>query len=378
MLFSYEPPAELEQTLYTFAPPYVESKEAVELAYSRRSKPFNRKAVERKFEQLDINDQDEALKNLIQNVVEYAIYDLNRINEIRELAISEIIHYKVYTVWSFLKKRYVEKYGYEMAYFNKDVEEEIDVDTQIKAVTQSMDIVFKVFKREYLQETIQHLNNRLAFLRNLADHPYYPLIFEVKDTFNKNSVHRFLGPYSLREFLNFEPKIREVVESVFPVPSYKLIFTGRHFVLPVNRTPQQFKEDREIFAYARDMEPAILQYLIHPQTAEDIQWQENRKNQWNEQINIIRDIEREISMMHEKDFFEAEDSFYKQDYLEAERSYYDHARSYYDYADYQAARQSFYDTANRMSSQPGQPRQSIQPRQRRYSDYSADPNYQGL
>jgi len=366
MLFSYEPPAELEQTLYTFVPPYVESKEAVELAYSRRSKPFNRKAIERKFEQLDVNDQDEALKNLIQVVVEYAIYDLNRINEIKDLARSEIIHYNVYTVMSFLRERYAEKYGFRMAYLDKKVEEELSVESDIKTVTQSMDIVFKVFKREYLQETIQHLNNRLAFLRSLADHPYYPLIFEVEDTFDRNSVRRFYGPYSIRNFLNFEPKIREVVERVFPVPSYKrLCEYDKPFVLPVNRTPQQFEEDREIFAYARDMEPAILQYLIQPQTAEDIQWQEDRKNQWNEQINIISDIDREISMMHEKDFFEAEDSFYKQDYLEAERSYYDHA-------DYQAARQSFYDTANRMSSQPGQSRQ------RRYSDYSADPNYQGL
>ena len=301
-----------------------EQKEAINLAYSRRSKEFDLERADSRFKRL--MTPEEQLQYL-QDVLEDAYYDLSRINEIIQMARNEIA-----------------SYGNRLLLLGK------------------IDVIDRVFTREYLSASIGALNNRLIFLRS---HVKRPMWNEEGEIYRKlNGVYYYLhrrNPQSqsalgfgsgFEDFLYIIPKMRNVVEYIFPVPWYELMFTEEQLI---NRSHQQYEQDRTLYARARDHETRVFRYLFAPITEEDLKWNRDRTKQWNDQINIIHRIERDVFAIHE------------QDYLEAERSFYEHA-----------ARQSFYDTANRMSSQPGQPRQSIQPRQRRYSDYSADPNYQGL
>jgi hypothetical protein len=96
-----------------------------------------------------------------------------------------------------------------------------------------------------------------------------------------------------------------MVDIVFSVPSYQTMFFSfdqpevfTRQDLPVNRLPEEFEQDRATFAFARDNEPAILQYLIQPKTEEDLQWEQERQDQWNEQIRMIGIIETQVIQQH--------------------------------------------------------------------------------
>jgi hypothetical protein len=316
---------------YSFESPNVETKEAVELAYSRRSKPFDLQAVDQEYlelakiayvsyynsresvKQITKREklQDEAqtkLHNLLQDILEDAIYDFNRLDEILNITIKEIKHHRFFTIHRFIEGMYEQNYGYRATFRDKDVKQTIELQTNLALITQQMDIVYKIFVREYLRETIQNLTNRLTFLRrieqvNAYDNRFnflYKIFKDIhSDEFNKISIP------SYRHFLAFEPKMRDMVDIVFSVPSYQTMFFSfdqpevfTRQDLPVNRLPEEFEQDRATFAFARDIEPTILQYLIQPKTEEDLQWEQERQDQWNEQIRMIGIIETQVIQQH--------------------------------------------------------------------------------
>jgi hypothetical protein len=314
---------------YSFESPNVETKEAVELAYSRRSKPFDLQAVDQEYLELekiayvyhyDSREsvkqrtkreklQDEAqtrIHNLLQDILEDAIYDFNRFDEILNITIKELRHHRFFTIRHFIEGMYGQNYGYLARFGDKDLEQTIELQTNLALITQQMDIVYKIFVREYLRETIQNLTNRLTFLRKIEqdawNNRFNNFLYKIfEDIHSVNYIH------SYSHFLAFEPKMRDMVDKVFSVPSYQTMFFRSSFEqpevftrqdLPVNRLPEEFEQDRAAFAFARDIEPVILQYLIQPKTTEDLQWEQERQDQWNEQIHMISIIETQVNQQH--------------------------------------------------------------------------------
>jgi hypothetical protein len=191
-----------------------------------------------------------------------------------------------------------------------ELTQDILIHARLLLVPSIIHIVHKVFEEEHIREIIQSIQDIYDFINKLSYLKINPL------------VNRFI----YQNPQGFKPdQLKDILHWYFPVPNYLKIFSiedhrniftsladDSWMSIVSYRTTTEFEQDREIFAYARDIEAKVLEQMLYPTTEKDLIWIKKRLEEWDTEIMSIHNIEKEVINYRKRLYLEARDSFYHQ------------------------------------------------------------------
>jgi hypothetical protein len=212
----------------------------------------------------------------------------------------------------------------EQKFVNVDIRDSIHLHARLMSVPQIIDILYEKFEEYEIKRIHQEIQDTYEFLNFLEINSTDPYVKEflhtsdhVEHILRRRSFFADKAPQQLRDILRLEFQVPEYLNVCSNVDYYVVLFTGYDEnndtevarLLMSYRTEAEFKQDREIFAYARDHEAKVLEQMLYPMTEEDLFWLNERMDKWNQQIAIIHEVETHIGKYRDHLYSMAKGSF---------------------------------------------------------------------